>query len=54
MKQAAEAVVLATRLTLNMEATYSSETLVNFQWTTQQNHHCENLTSYKCIVYFLV
>jgi hypothetical protein len=71
MKQVASSVLLALSFilvsyvayasTLKMEATYSSETLVDFQWTTRRyiseniilhNHRCENLKSY--IKYFKV
>jgi hypothetical protein len=46
---------LVYRFTLKMEATGSSKTPVDFQWTTKHyisedrtlhNHHCENLVSY--------
>jgi hypothetical protein len=42
-----------------MEATFSSERLVDFQWTTWRyipedtalhNLHCENLTSYRIVL----
>jgi hypothetical protein len=49
--------------TLKMEATYSSETLVDFQRTTQchipeditlHNHFCENLKSYILILLWML